>query len=179
MRYGVDFSLSKISSPESSFLLSLVTEDAERGNGREVLVSLPYFENAAINCPFLIGIVDNAKTQAETREFFRWLFTEADWKADLANEESPLFPTVTEECRGYLNTQREWIRDPADLKLRMSAETVLWNALSSADHYIYCDEDILAVIEEEAFRYFSGAITAEKAAEYIQNRVSIYLAEQG
>ena len=44
---------------------------------------------------------------------------------------------------------------------------------------MFCNEDILFVVEDEAFRYFSGEITAEKAAEYIQNRVSIYLAEQG
>ena len=32
---------------------------------------------------------------------------------------------------------------------------------------------------DEATRYLKGEITAEKAVEYIQNRVQIYLDEQG
>ncbi len=32
---------------------------------------------------------------------------------------------------------------------------------------------------EEAERFFYGEITAKQTAEYVQNRVSIYLAEQG
>ena len=35
------------------------------------------------------------------------------------------------------------------------------------------------IVLEEANRYFTGEITAEKAAEYIQNRVQLYLDEQG
>jgi len=34
-------------------------------------------------------------------------------------------------------------------------------------------------MNEEAYRYFDGDITASQAAEYVQNRVSLYLAEQG
>ncbi|MBQ6989839.1 MAG: hypothetical protein IJN58_02170, partial [Clostridia bacterium] len=51
--------------------------------------------------------------------------------------------------------------------------------ITQADNFaIGNDSDIAIVVSEEAMRYFSGEITAEKAAEYIQNRVSIYLAEQ-
>ncbi|MGI6744120.1 MAG: hypothetical protein ACOX4O_10750 [Eubacteriales bacterium] len=38
---------------------------------------------------------------------------------------------------------------------------------------------IYEIIGEEINRYFSGSITAEKAAEEIQKRVGVYLAEQG
>ncbi|MBQ2749981.1 MAG: carbohydrate ABC transporter substrate-binding protein [Clostridia bacterium] len=51
--------------------------------------------------------------------------------------------------------------------------------ITQADNFaIGNDSDIAIVVSEEAMRYFSGEITAEKAAEYIQNRVSLYLAEQ-
>ncbi|MBR5743557.1 MAG: carbohydrate ABC transporter substrate-binding protein [Clostridia bacterium] len=51
--------------------------------------------------------------------------------------------------------------------------------LESADHFGGgANWEIGKVVMEEAGRYFKGEITAEKAAEYIQNRVSIYLAEQ-
>ena len=51
----------------------------------------------------------------------------------------------------------------------------------NADHFTFGDgySEIGKVVKEEAARFFAGEITAEKAAEYIQNRVSIYLAEQG
>ena len=35
------------------------------------------------------------------------------------------------------------------------------------------------LIMEEAVRYFAGDITLEQAVAYIQNRVSLYVAEQG
>ena len=42
--------------------------------------------------------------------------------------------------------------------------------------YQVCEET--EMIMEEAGRFFSGSITAKQAAEYTQNRISIYLAEQ-
>ena len=55
-----------------------------------------------------------------------------------------------------------------------------YDAIGRADHFMYSSQsEPFKVIKEEAARYFKGEITAEKAAEYIQNRISIYLAEQG
>ena len=54
-----------------------------------------------------------------------------------------------------------------------------YDLFQSADHYGGGDSEICKVVREEGLRYLRGEITAEKAAEYIQNRVSIYLAEQG
>ena len=45
--------------------------------------------------------------------------------------------------------------------------------------YLYTENEIMKVMREEALRFFAGELTAEKAAEYMQNRISIYLAEQG
>ena len=48
------------------------------------------------------------------------------------------------------------------------------------DHISYGTQNVIyEVMYEEAARYFAGDITAKQAAEYTQNRVSIYLAEQG
>ena len=69
--------------------------------------------------------------------------------------------------------------DITEESLKRRAERSL-AVFRAADHYGGAMEtDIQNVIREEAARYFKGEITAEKAAEYIQNRVSIYLAEQG
>ena len=52
--------------------------------------------------------------------------------------------------------------------------------LRSADHYeTFGFDEAGIVMREEVKRYFAGEITAEKAAEYIQNRISIMLAEKG
>ena len=53
--------------------------------------------------------------------------------------------------------------------------------IADADHYadITSNNELRSVINSEVNRYFAGELTAEKAAEYIQNRISIYLAEQG
>ena len=37
---------------------------------------------------------------------------------------------------------------------------------------------IISIVEEETGMYFAGDQTAEKCAEMIQNRVSLYLSEQ-
>ena len=52
--------------------------------------------------------------------------------------------------------------------------------LHAADHYaVGSVTEIAKIVKEEAKRFFADEITSEKAAEYIQNRVSLYLAEQG
>ena len=53
--------------------------------------------------------------------------------------------------------------------------------LKSADHYGDGGPQggIKAIIQEEAQAYFAGDRTVEECAELIQNRASIYLAEQG
>ena len=98
---------------------------------------------------------------------------------DSFTRQAPLFSTVTEECHAYISDIWEPGSDEDRAEISEQVKIVLWDTLSTADHYMFCNEDILFVVEDEAFRYFSGEITAEKAAEYIQNRVSIYLAEQG
>ncbi len=51
--------------------------------------------------------------------------------------------------------------------------------LASADHFIKVDAPIADIVKEEGTRYLHGEITVEKAAAYIQNRVQLYLDEQG
>ncbi len=68
------------------------------------------------------------------------------------------------------------------LKIKVNPQDELtqmtWDFVSGADHLQY-GVLVEQIIEEELGAFFRGEITAEKAAEYVQNRVSIYLAEQG
>ena len=83
---------------------------------------------------------------------------------------------------GY-NLEQDDEGNPTIKVVRPDAETErrdLREYLCGADHYaVGSTTEIAKVVKEEALRFFAGEITAEKAAEYIQNRVSIYLAEQG
>ena len=54
-----------------------------------------------------------------------------------------------------------------------------WEVISRGDHFQYFRNEVYDVMYEEAGRFFSGNNTAKQAAEYVQNRISIYLAEQG
>ena len=54
-----------------------------------------------------------------------------------------------------------------------------WEVIHQADHFKYFRNDVYDIMHEEASRYFFGLITLDQAADYIQNRVSLYLAEQG
>ncbi|MBQ6990241.1 MAG: hypothetical protein IJN58_04220, partial [Clostridia bacterium] len=56
---------------------------------------------------------------------------------------------------------------------------ITWEYIQNADHLQDYKNEISAVISEEAGRYFGGMITAKQAADYVQNRISLYLAEQG
>ena len=49
--------------------------------------------------------------------------------------------------------------------------------LTSASHRLYQNEDVLAIVEEEASAFFAGEKTAEETAQIIQSRVQIYISE--
>ena len=53
-----------------------------------------------------------------------------------------------------------------------------WECIRRGDHFQYFRNEVFDVMYEEAGRFFSGSITAKQAADYVQNRISLYLAEQ-
>ncbi|MBQ2750562.1 MAG: hypothetical protein IJF34_12330 [Clostridia bacterium] len=55
---------------------------------------------------------------------------------------------------------------------------VTWDYIHNADHFRYSNNEIFKVMKAEAANYFGGLCTAKQAAEYVQNRISLYLAEQ-
>ncbi len=115
----------------------------------------------------LFGVVENSAVKRSAGDFLTWI--------------------LSEECQ---DLKDEMIRNFAGMPVRVSSlrkqaekdedAKTGYEIFQKADHYgSVGGTELNQVIEEEAKRYFSGEITAEKAAEYIQNRVSIYLAEQG
>lgn len=91
------------------------------------------------------------------------------------------FPINQAECERFLS--RNLTRDGEDAETRLPIERRryedTWKINRNTDHYAYWRNAVYDVMTEEAYRYFAGDITAKQAAEYVQNRISIYLAEQG
>lgn len=74
----------------------------------------------------------------------------------------------------------EQLESDAEAEGRMTPEDTarFEDFLASVEISTLCDETALGMICEEAVSYFAGACTAEEAARVIQERLSIYVAEQ-
>ena len=145
---------------------------------KRVLLSLP---TAKGDCPavatdFFIGITAEEKYREAGAELIRWLFEECDFEETFTNAVTGEKLSVIEsECAASLEIEKSF-----EDKSYEEVRDWEWNEISRANRFkpVYRNE-MMDVIYDEAFRYFAGEITAEKAAEYIQNRVQLYLDEQG
>jgi ABC-type glycerol-3-phosphate transport system substrate-binding protein len=57
-------------------------------------------------------------------------------------------------------------------------EDAFWELLDKANGVYEANPSLMEIVWSEAQAYFAGDKTAEQAAENIQSRVSLYLAEQ-
>ena len=62
--------------------------------------------------------------------------------------------------------------------LPQSAEAEIWAYIDQIDGTNEYDDTVLEIIQQEAAKYYDGYCTPKDAAERMQNRVSLYLAEQ-
>ena len=168
----------------STLFVSDVTQTPLTAFGGEgILIPSPTSrqEGFSIFPDSLYGVVQTSEKSKEAADWLRW--------------------AISTETYEY---QQDWLLEvPIALPLRMSATEALVNALladangedraemvasyhaawkstlTRANTYSPGGVDeIAAIVSEEAAHYFAGDVTAEKAAELIQNRVSILLSEQ-
>ena len=85
--------------------------------------------------------------------------------------------SVMPAYRPYFDAQLERAANEGDFS--SSDAQRLWKLIEAVDCTTLYDETALGIMKEEALAYFSGIRSAEKAAEIIQSRLSIYVAEQG
>ena len=137
------------------------------------------------------AVVDNEESQKAAKEFLLYHFLE-----DVVGEIDPDDPNADypdwslkgvkglsinqAECERIISRNLSW--NGADKETRLPIEQRkyedTWKLICQADHLTYYRNAVFDVMVEETYRYFAGDITAKQAAEYVQNRVSIYLAEQ-
>ncbi|MBQ4624782.1 MAG: hypothetical protein IJB51_09625, partial [Clostridia bacterium] len=150
------------------------------------------YDGYEIRAAHFFAVVDKVESREAAGKFLKWHFLENvvetvapdDPEADIpdyALKGILEFSINQEECDRYIG--RNLSQNEEDEENGLSRERKryndTWNIIRNADHYRYFRNAVFDVMTEEAYRYFAGDITAKQAAEYVQNRVSLYLAEQG
>ncbi len=143
------------------------------------------YSGYALDAWHYFGIA-NSKTTMEAAKDFIWYCYAEDVVKEFPENEDDAYREISwygsgysinrEENERYLRSSRYTdIEKLMDIAVRTTQEMI-----DRIDHISYGTQNVIyEVMYEEAARYFAGDITAKQAAEYTQNRVSIYLAEQG
>ena len=116
------------------------------------------------------GVNVNSQHKEACWEFLSWLLRSVNVRSPSA---LPLYRPLFDELIEY---QLE-AEDIYGFEDRAAAERMC-AFVESADSLSIYDDSAMDIILEEAGAYFSGAQSAWQAAEYVQNRMSIYVAEQ-
>ena len=110
----------------------------------------------------------------ETDRYLRRLI---DGYVDPEEEVAKIKPEVAKEFPNTVYHIRYNVQN-YDMRCGQEQYEITWSYINNADHLRYHDSEIHKVIVNEAASFFSGSITAKQAADYVQNRISLYLAEQ-
>ena len=133
----------------------------------------------ALEAMLFYGVVTGSERREEALGFMEYMILEAaepHWQFGPVTQKG-----VEKKIEEYLEEYRRREKDENTDFTPLTDQTVpmFRSRVENSYGYLYTDNEIMKVMREEALRFFAGELTAEKAAEYIQNRVSIYLAEQG
>ncbi len=160
--------------------------DTDTGTGHTIFwLPSRVHQGPQMYAPWCVGIVKNEKYEDGAKDFMDFVFRrDLAEKCHVAGFWKYLVKdggVNAEEIDGFsINKKENQLilycegMPRGEYQLQLAEE---W--IEKADEFTYWYDELLDILIEESNRYFRGEITAEKAAEYIQNRVSIYLAEQG
>ena len=171
-------------------------EGAKVYNGEYASVAYPFPSTAHdgydIESYDYFCVVDREESQEAAREFLMYHFLE-DMIGEIPPDDSGMsneelyeagyreLPINQAECERVLSRnlalEGEEFEERLVMERRRYEDT--WKIIRSADHFWYFRNAVFDVMMEESLRYFTGDITAKQAADYVQNRISLYLAEQG
>ena len=142
-------------------------------SGKEVCYfSLPTVDGEEllrVQLELAAGIFAGSEQKEGCWEFIR--FTLMDPTANMHISSRPLYrPLFDEMLEANVGDY------PNQISIEEAAE--LRELVERADKLAIYDDSAMDIILEEAGAYFAGAQSAEQTAEYVQNRLSIYIAEQ-
>ncbi|MBO4406468.1 MAG: hypothetical protein J5849_02100, partial [Clostridia bacterium] len=144
------------------------------GRPQETFFPMPVagHEGACIHPGILLAAVNNGKSADGAAAFLEYTMLDIPWKAGQSAQGTAYYGKLS--CVEK-NLRKALCLDEPQAK---EAKEIAYEIVVGADYYGMLGS-VADIVKEEANRYFAGEVTAEKAAEYVQNRVSIYLAEQG
>ena len=122
-----------------------------------------------------LGIAEKSEQKEDAWKFIRFLL-----KDEYQRQESG-FPVVESVLERVMEESRGGIVDP-DFEYIVQSVTqeemkVVRSLIDQAVPVPHCFGSIYQLVEEEAAAYLTGQKPVEEVAEIIQNRVSIYMAE--
>ena len=159
--YGVKELAAQFNAQSPDYELELVDYVSETGSVDQALTRM----SAELGA----GIFAGSEQKEGCWEFIR--FTLMDPTANMHIGSRPLYrPLFDEMLEANVGDY------PNQISIEEAAE--LRELVERADKLAIYDDSAMDIILEEAGAYFSGAQSAWQAAEYVQNRMSIYVAEQ-
>ena len=169
------------------FLKGVASSDNDEVGNRYTYFWLPsrVHQGPEIYSLYFLGIVKNEKYEEAAKDFMDFVFLTdlAEGTDDGSTGGTCLIKNGerAEEIEGYSINVKEngAILESYGFKSGSEDRAVTEEWIGKADQFMYFNKELNEILTSEANRYFAGEITAKQAAEYIQNRMSIYLAEQG
>lgn len=161
-----------------------IFSDIDKGSG------MTYFwlpsrvhQGPEIYAPYFIGIAKDEEFADDAMDFMDFVFCRDIAESCLSSDMGLKLIKDGKDAEiiwGFsVNTEENHVITGYQENKPTPAAELIEEWIRSADEYRYWGNELLDILKEEADRYFSGDITAKQAAEYVQNRMQLYLDEQG
>jgi len=178
------------------YLISLPASEVGVTQWVWVIYPIPssVYDGFEIYVPEFFAVVDDKASREASGEFLKWHFLEniieefpskdlnvSLYPLSVNRDETDRFLKRNIDGEIEITEDLEVLREMLEAHNRGCGQEQYdktWEVIRRGDHFQYFRNDVFDVMYEEAGRYFSGSSTAKQAAEYVQNRISIYLAEQ-
>jgi len=172
---------------------------SEVGKTQWVWVNYPIpssvYDGFEIYVPEFFAVVEDEASREAAGEFLNWYFLEDVidnfpsktlqtelYPLSVNRDETDRFLARNIDGEIEITEDLEGVRDMLEDFNRGCGQEQYdktWEVIIRGDHFQYFRNEVYDVMYEEAGRFFSGSSTAKQAADYVQNRISLYLAEQG
>lgn len=176
-----------ILSTNANIVSSVHTADAVYG-GNCVHLGFPSDNNGVMVNPYInLGMSANSAAKEGVWRFFEYLLSDEyqnGIRKTIPVKNTALDARLDSLLSKYLEVHNVVVfADNNMIKVPLApisedVKTKAMDIIDSVDCVYYCNDGLYDLLVREAEPYFSGDLSVEKAAENIQSKVSIYLAEQ-
>lgn len=176
-----------ILSTNANIISAVHTADAVYG-GKCVHLGFPSENNGVMLNPYInLGMSANSRSKEGVWRFFEYMLSDGYQNAirkTIPVKSSALDARLDSLLSKYLEVNNVVVFADNNMTkvplapISQDVKTEAMDIINSIDCVNYCDSSLYELVLREAEPYFSGAISAQAAAENIQSKAGIYLAEQ-